>query len=80
MMTQQEALQWITMIFGAKPGSILPETKREHIPNWDSIGAISLMAEIDEKHHILLDDRQLETLKRIDDILQLLRAHGKLAS
>lgn len=78
MMTQTEALRWITEIFGEKYENVQPETKRDDIPNWDSIGAITLMAELDEHHAILLDDEQLEALKRIDDILQLLRAHGKL--
>ena len=77
-MKEHEALQLITKTFGERPENIRPDTLKEDIPNWDSIGAISLMAELDEQFGIMLEERELESMKRIDDILEILRKHGKL--
>lgn len=77
-MKEHEALQLITETFGEKPENIRPETLKDDIPNWDSIGAISLMAELDEQFGIMLEERELESMQRIDDILEILRKHGKL--
>jgi acyl carrier protein len=77
-MKEQEALLFITKTFGEKPENIRPDTRKDDIPNWDSIGTISLMAELDEQFGIMLEEKDFESLNRIDDILQVLRKHGKL--
>jgi acyl carrier protein len=77
-MKEHEALQLITETFGEKPENIRRDTLKDDIPNWDSIGAISLMAELDEQFGIMLEEKELESMKRIDDILEILRKHGKL--
>jgi acyl carrier protein len=77
-MKEEEALMFITKTFGEKPENIRPETRKDDIPNWDSIGTISLMAELDEQFGIMLEEKDFESLHRIDDILQVLRKYGKL--
>ena len=77
-MTQEEALKWIEALFEQPPGSFTPKTLREDIPNWDSLGVLTLMAELDEKHGILLPDTELRAMTRVDDILEALRKAGKL--
>jgi acyl carrier protein len=77
-MKEHEALLFITKTFGEKPENIRPDTRKDDIPNWDSIGTISLMAELDEQFGIMLEEKDFESLNRIDDILQVLRRHGKL--
>ena len=77
-MKEHEALQLITKTFGEMPENIRPDTPRDDIPNWDSIGAISLMAELDEQFGIMLEEKELDSMTRIDDILEVLRKHGKL--
>jgi acyl carrier protein len=77
-MKEHEALQLITKTFGEKPENIRPDTLRDNIPNWDSIGSISLMAELDEQFGIMLEENELDSMRRIDDILEVLRKHGKL--
>lgn len=77
-MSQEEALKWIAEIFEQSAGSIQPETPRAEIVAWDSLGFLMLMAELDEKHGILLSDAELRALTKVGDILEVLRRGGKL--
>lgn len=77
-MKEHEALLFITKAFGERPENVRPDASKDDIPNWDSIGTISLMAELDEQLGITLEEKDFESLNRIDDILQVLRRHGKL--
>jgi acyl carrier protein len=77
-MKEHEALLFITKAFGERPENIRPDASKDDIPNWDSIGTISLMAELDEQFGITLEEKDFESLNRVDDILQVLKKHGKL--
>ena len=77
-MSEHEALLLITRTLGEKPENIRPDTRKDDIPNWDSISMISLMAELDEQFGIMLKENEFESLDRIDDILHVLRKQGKL--
>ena len=77
-MKEHEALQLITKTFSEKPESIRRDTLKDDIPNWDSIGAISLMAELDEQFGVMLEEKEFESFNRIEDILEILRKRGKL--
>lgn len=79
-MNQTEALNWIAEIFEAAPGSIAPETVREDIQTWDSMGVLLLMAGLDEKFSILMTDGDIAAMRKVDDILAVLRKHNKLDS
>ena len=57
-MKEDEALLLITKTFNEKPGSIGLDTLKDDIPNWDSIGTISLMAELDEQFGVLWRKRK----------------------
>jgi acyl carrier protein len=77
-MTQDEALAWIAEIFEEPPGSLKPDTTRDDIPTWDSMGVLALMAGMDEKFAILLTDDDIRSMSAVEDILAVLRKHGKL--
>ena len=77
-MNQDEALAWIAEIFEEPPGSLQPETTRDDIPTWDSMGVLALMAGMDEKFGILLTDDDIRSMSTVDDILAVLRKHGKI--
>jgi acyl carrier protein len=77
-MNQQEALKWIAEVFQQPPDSIQPETLRRDIVTWDSLGVLMLMAELDEKHGIMLSDVELNAMTKAGDILEVLRREGKL--
>lgn len=78
-MTQDQALDWIAEVFEESPGSLQPDTPRDDIPTWDSMGVLALMAGMDEKFGILLTDADIVSMRSVDDILAVLRKHGKLA-
>lgn len=77
-MTLNEALEMIAGFFEASVTNIKPETLREEITGWDSMGFLTLMAEFDDRFNILLTAPQLEKMQKIDDILQVLRDHSLL--
>lgn len=77
-MTQDEALEWIAEAFGEPPGSLTPPTQRDDVPTWDSMGVLALMAAMDEKFNIVLTDDDIQSMRIVDDILGVLRKHGKL--
>ncbi len=77
-MSQSEALQWIAELFEESPAGIHPETRRDSVPNWDSLGVLTLMAGLSERFDITVNTDELAEMKRIDDILTVLRRNGKL--
>ena len=77
-MNQNDALIWIADIFQEPAENITPDTPRDNIPGWDSLGVLSLMAEMDETFDILLEEDDLENLKSVGDLLMLLKNNGKL--
>jgi acyl carrier protein len=64
--------------FEAPEERIRPETKRDEIDAWDSLGILTLMARLDEDFHILLTEEEIQQLRSVEDILNLLRKRGVL--
>lgn len=77
-MKQEEALKWVAELFEESPDQLRPETPRQDIPTWDSLGVLTLMASMDEKFGILLSDADMKAMQKVDDIFAVLRQHGKL--
>lgn len=77
-MTSQEALDWVCEIFEEAPGALQPQTPREEVPLWDSMGVLALMAGMDEKFDIIVTDADIKAMRKVDDILAVLRKHGRL--
>ena len=78
-MTQGEAIALIAELFEESPERLSPETPREDIPAWDSLGVLTLMASLDRDFGIELTDGEVQGLRKIDDVLEILRRNGKLA-
>jgi acyl carrier protein len=78
-MNQEEALNWIAGVFEAPPGSLMPETLRDDVPAWDSMGVLMLMAAMDEKFGLVLQDTDIRDMRTVGDILVILRKNGKLS-
>ena len=77
-MTKEEALEWIADLFEESVEDIQPETLKKDIPAWDSLGILALMASLDEDFNILLTDDEMQELRKVDDIFELLRRNGNL--
>ncbi len=77
-MTSQDAIAWLADIFEEPVSNLTPESARTDIPAGDSLGVLTLMARLDEDFGILLVEGELQGLKSIGDVLDLLRRHGHL--
>ncbi len=77
-MNENEALEWIADIFQEPLENIGFETPKDNIPGWDSLGVLSLMAEMDETFDVVLEEDDLENLKTVNDIIDILRQRGGL--
>lgn len=78
-MTQQEALEWIAKLFEEKPERVTADTVRGDIPAWDSLGVLTLMADLDTNFGIQLLDDEVQGMRTVKDILEILRRNGQLA-
>lgn len=74
-----EALKMLAEAFDEPLSNLAPDVARDDIPGWDSMGALTLMAELDERFGIELTADESKKMSRIDDVLHLLRQHGALA-
>ena len=78
-MTIEEALHWIAELFEEPEGTITPETMRDDVPAWDSLGDLNLIASLDEKCGIVLSGDDVYTMSKIGDLLETLRKNGVLS-
>ena len=77
-MNIEEALEWIAELYEESVENITPETPRDEIPAWDSLGILTLMARLDEDFEILLEEEEVQELRGVNDILEALKRHNKL--
>jgi len=78
-MTEQEAVEWIARVFETSPEQLTPDTPREGVPAWDSLGVLTLMANLDSDFGIVLTDDDVQGIKTVGDILHVMQRNGKLA-
>ena len=77
-MTPSEALAWVATMFEEPLDNVRPETPRDEIFGWDSLGVLALMAELDEKFDIRVGEQEMTAMTSVQDILNVLQKHGKL--
>jgi acyl carrier protein len=77
-MTQRDAVEWIAKVFELSPEQLTPDTLREEISAWDSLGVLTLMASLDSDFGIVLTDDDVQVIKKVGDILDVMRRNGKL--
>lgn len=74
-----EAISWFAEMFETTASEISAETLREDIEGWDSMGVLTLMAELDDRFSITLNQDELEAINSIADLLEVLRKNNALA-
>ncbi len=79
-MTQTEAVAWIARVFETAPDQLTPDTHRDNVPAWDSLGVLTLLAGLDSAFGIVLTDEDIQAVKTVGDILDVMRRHGTLTS
>lgn len=78
IMSQDQALDWLAEVFQEPRENLSLETPRDDVASWDSLGVLTLMAEVDEKFDLVLSDQEMQGMKKIGDVLSVLRERGKL--
>ena len=78
MVSEDQALDWLAQVFQEPRDKITPETPRDAIASWDSLGVLMLMAELDEKFNIVLSDQEMQGMNKVGDVVAVLREHGQL--
>lgn len=78
-LTEQSALEWIGALFHEAPERLTPQTARAEIAEWDSLGVLTLLASLDSDYEIVLSDDEVQGIRCVGDVLDLLRRRGKLA-
>jgi acyl carrier protein len=78
-MSHSELIQWLAGLFDEPVGNLETTTRREEIFGWDSLGMLTLMAELDEKFGIQLADADIERLQTVGDVIALISDRAKAA-
>lgn len=79
-MTRNEALAWLAGLFEEPVANITPDTQRDEIAGWDSLGVLTLMADLDEKFNIQLDEKEASAMSSIRDVLTVLERAAVFSS
>lgn len=74
-----EALAMFSECFMEPVEHLKPDTPRDSIPGWDSMGALMLIAELDERFELELTAEASRTLQSIGDALAFLKRNGVLS-
>ncbi|MES2673282.1 MAG: acyl carrier protein [Pseudomonadota bacterium] len=77
--TVAELLQLTEQLLNLDEGSLAIETLLVDVPGWDSMGVLLLMAEMDERFSITLNEVALAKLKGVKDIIAVVKDAGLLS-
>lgn len=77
-LSTEQALCMLAETFDEPVERITLHTTRDSLAGWDSMGALSLMAELDERFNIELTADASRKMARIADVIDLLRQHGAI--
>ena len=74
--SNDELLDMFAELFQEPRNSIMPDRKLESIEGWDSVGILTLMAEIDEKFGVALSTEDIQNFVSLSDIIAWLTANN----
>ncbi|MGQ3000999.1 MAG: acyl carrier protein [Hydrogenophaga sp.] len=74
-----DALAMLAECFNLPVEDMHADLQRDAIDDWDSMGALMLMAELDERFGIELTAEVSREMTRIGDVLAFLKVHGVLS-
>lgn len=75
----EDALKMFAEVFEEPEDKVGRDTDRADIEGWDSLGTLTLMAELDERFDLTLSEEELEELASISDLLEILRKNSLLS-
>jgi acyl carrier protein len=75
-MDTQKALEWITDIFAVSGRVLALDDSRASVPEWDSLGALLLLARLEEDHKIVVSADELAAMSTVREICGLLERNN----
>ena len=78
LITEGEALQLLAETFAEPVGNLRSDVERQAISGWDSMGALMLMAELDERFSLELSAEASKKMQRVGDVMDYLEKNGVL--
>ena len=73
------ALQMMADALDEPVASVVPDRRRDSMAGWDSMGALALMAELDDRFSIQLTSDESLKMTSVGDMLAYLRERGALS-
>jgi acyl carrier protein len=77
-LSENEILEILAAAFQEPPDELTRDSVKDDIPGWDSMGALVLMAEFDEKLGIELTSNAFKSMQSVGNILDFLKERGAL--
>jgi acyl carrier protein len=78
--TENDVLEMVSQTLLIAPSIITPATRKEKIPEWDSMGIISILALLEDQFHMTMSVEEAVALNGMPDLLEMLRKNKKLVS
>ena len=75
-LSEAEALAMLSEAFGEPVADLRSDTERDSLAGWDSMGALMVMAELDEKYGVELTADESSAMTNVGDLLAFMRARG----
>lgn len=76
--TENEVTKMVAETLLIDPSTIAPTTIKEKIPEWDSMGVITILAMLEDEFQIDISVEEAAALNGMPDLLALLRENKKL--
>jgi len=77
-LTENDLVRMIAQTLLVDPSTIKKKSRKEKIPEWDSMGVISIMAMLEDEFQLTLSVEEAVALNGMPDLIALLRRHNKL--
>jgi acyl carrier protein len=78
-MTTDELLALFTEAIEAEPGTLTPETRIADVPEWNSLGWLTIMSELDDRLGIQIGSRDIQGFRTVQDVLAYVGAKTTIA-
>jgi acyl carrier protein len=78
-MTEDDMIGLIAEALEVPPGSLSLQTEVAAVDEWGSLGWLTLMSILDERHGVSLSTSDIDSIAKVSDLAALLRSRGVIA-
>ena len=72
----QKLIDCFVQTFAIEPAQVAPALAYQSIPQWDSVGHMALVAEIENTFNVTLDTDDIIGMSDVSKAVDILRKHG----